>query len=190
MKYNKGFTLVELIIVIVIVAVLSIVSVPIYEAYIERARATEVFNILPSIIRAQKFYVMENGNFAENILDLGIQIDGTEKVSDSGLIIGTKTIRTKYFEYLTGQGDETDERLISGYVGVYRRGVTTHGFETVRGFTLRLSYVKQQWWIDGVKVKPGDCFTWPWSETYGGGAPENMDREMTKLKKRFVDKIW
>ena len=40
-KSKKGFTLVELVIVIVIVGILSVISVPIYRGYVDRAMRTE-----------------------------------------------------------------------------------------------------------------------------------------------------
>ena len=40
-KAKKGFTLVELVIVIVIVGILSVISVPIYRGYVEKAIMTE-----------------------------------------------------------------------------------------------------------------------------------------------------
>ena len=40
-KHSKGFTLIELIIVIVIVGILALVSVPIYNGYVKNARSSE-----------------------------------------------------------------------------------------------------------------------------------------------------
>jgi prepilin-type N-terminal cleavage/methylation domain-containing protein len=42
LKNSKGFTLLELIIVIVIVGVLSIIAVPVYKNYIEKTRPAPV----------------------------------------------------------------------------------------------------------------------------------------------------
>ncbi|MBR3654094.1 MAG: prepilin-type N-terminal cleavage/methylation domain-containing protein [Elusimicrobia bacterium] len=57
---RKGFTLVELVIVIVIVGILSIVAVPIYRGYTRKAMATEAKSLLGSIQIAEKVYYAAN----------------------------------------------------------------------------------------------------------------------------------
>lgn len=144
MKYNTGFTLVELIIVMAIVAILSIVSVPIYQIYIERARETELNTNIPAIIKAQRFHVMEYGQFADNLLDLGFQINGIEKTYN-----GRKGIRTKNYFYSTWQ--ESDEDLYTcGWIYVYRNKGNNVGVR----FGIRMFYVKVPEWYfykDNVK---------------------------------------
>lgn len=63
MKKTKGFTLVELIIVIVIVGILSIVAVPIYRGYTKKAIATEAKALLGSIATSEKVYYAEFGEY-------------------------------------------------------------------------------------------------------------------------------
>ena len=59
----KGFTLVELVITIAIVIILSVVSVPIYRGYINKAKWAEGYALLGVILSAQKTYFSEYGNF-------------------------------------------------------------------------------------------------------------------------------
>lgn len=63
MKRAKGFTLVELVIVIVIVGILSIVAVPIYRGYTRKAMASEGKALLGTIQTAEKVYFAENAIF-------------------------------------------------------------------------------------------------------------------------------
>lgn len=63
MKKTKGFTLVELIIVIVIVGILSIVAVPIYRGYTLKSKMTEGKSFAGSIITAQRVYYAEFGEW-------------------------------------------------------------------------------------------------------------------------------
>jgi prepilin-type N-terminal cleavage/methylation domain-containing protein len=65
MKKSKGFTLVELIIVIVIVGILSIVAVPIYRGYTKKAIATEAKALLGAIVTSEKVYYAEFGQYFE-----------------------------------------------------------------------------------------------------------------------------
>ena len=60
---RKGFTLVELVIVIVIVGILSIVAVPIYRGYTRKAMGTEAKSLLGSIQTAQKVYFAEMSEY-------------------------------------------------------------------------------------------------------------------------------
>ena len=59
----NGFTLVELVITIAIVIILSVVSVPIYRSYIDKAKMSEGYALLGTILSAQKAYYSEYGNF-------------------------------------------------------------------------------------------------------------------------------
>ena len=63
---NKGFTLVELVITIAIVIILSVVSVPIYRGYIEKAKMSEGYTLLGAILSAQKNYYSEYGYFLDD----------------------------------------------------------------------------------------------------------------------------
>lgn len=65
MKKNKGFTLVELVIVIIIVGILSIVSLTIYRKNINKAKMTEGKALLSAIIDAEEIRY-SNPNFESN----------------------------------------------------------------------------------------------------------------------------
>ena len=59
----KGFTLVELVIVIVIIGILSIVAVPIYNGYVKKAITVEGKTLLGVIQLAEKSYFAENTTY-------------------------------------------------------------------------------------------------------------------------------
>ena len=65
-KTKKGFTLVELVIVIVIVGILSVISVPIYRGYVEKAKMTEGNVLLNAIAKAELAYYVKNDCFVED----------------------------------------------------------------------------------------------------------------------------
>ena len=67
MKKAKGFTLVELVIVIVIVGILSIVAVPIYRGYTRKAMASEGKSLLGTIQTSQKVYFAEYAQYLGGI---------------------------------------------------------------------------------------------------------------------------
>lgn len=64
---TKGFTLVELMIVVAIVAFLSMVSIPSFVRFLSKAKRSEAYMNLGSIYIAQKSYWAENGRYAESL---------------------------------------------------------------------------------------------------------------------------
>lgn len=58
-KHSKGFTLVELIIVIVIVGILTIVAVPIFKGYVDKAKQVEAKAMLEQIGSFERTYSVE-----------------------------------------------------------------------------------------------------------------------------------
>ena len=64
-NYRKqtGFTLVELVIVIVIAGILSVISVPIYRGYVEKAIMAEGQMLLSSIGKAELAYHLQHKRF-------------------------------------------------------------------------------------------------------------------------------
>lgn len=62
---NNGFTRIELFIVILILAALSIVALPIYRGYLNKAIYSEGEALLVSLFDAEKIYYSEFGTFYE-----------------------------------------------------------------------------------------------------------------------------
>lgn len=60
---HKGFTLIELMIVVAILAVIAGIAIPAYNGYISTARTTEGSNNLASIKLAQEEYFLENNRY-------------------------------------------------------------------------------------------------------------------------------
>ncbi|MBQ3833935.1 MAG: prepilin-type N-terminal cleavage/methylation domain-containing protein, partial [Elusimicrobia bacterium] len=64
-KNNKGFSLMEVILVVVIIAVLSAISGPIYKGYSTKAKQSEGYALLGVILSAQQSYYE---NYSKNYL--------------------------------------------------------------------------------------------------------------------------
>jgi prepilin-type N-terminal cleavage/methylation domain-containing protein len=60
-RTRKGFTLVELAVVIVIIGVLAAFGVPKFLQSVEKSKATEAFNYWSSVQAAQERYIAQNG---------------------------------------------------------------------------------------------------------------------------------
>ncbi len=66
-RRSKGFTLVELVIVIAIVIILSVISVPIYRGYVDKSKMAEGYALLGTTLSAQKAYYSEHGYFYQHL---------------------------------------------------------------------------------------------------------------------------
>jgi prepilin-type N-terminal cleavage/methylation domain-containing protein len=64
LKDQKGFTLMELMVVIVIVAILAAVAVPLYINYVKDAQRTEAKGAIGAVITAEQTYYQLNGKYA------------------------------------------------------------------------------------------------------------------------------
>ena len=60
MKNKKGFSLMEVVMILVIVGILSIIAVPVYKKYVQRAVETEARAMLEELAHAQDMYLLKN----------------------------------------------------------------------------------------------------------------------------------
>ncbi len=71
---RRGFTLVELAVVIIIIGVLAAFAVPRFLDSVERSKAAEAFNYLSAVRAAQERYQVQQGTYADAVGDLDIQL--------------------------------------------------------------------------------------------------------------------
>lgn len=64
MAKKRGFTLIELMIVVAIIAFLAVVSVPSFMKFLAKAKRAEAYMNLSSIYAAQKVYFAEHGKYS------------------------------------------------------------------------------------------------------------------------------
>ena len=74
LKGRKGFTLVELAVVVVIIGVLAAFSVPRFLDSVERSKASESFNYLSAVRAAQERHQARQGTYSDDLAVLDIQM--------------------------------------------------------------------------------------------------------------------
>lgn len=67
MKYNKGFTLVELMITVVIVGILASVAIPAYTQYTVRAKRAAAESFIMSVANKQEQYILDARQYATTL---------------------------------------------------------------------------------------------------------------------------
>jgi prepilin-type N-terminal cleavage/methylation domain-containing protein len=81
MKNTKGFTLIELMIVIAILGILMAIAIPAYNDYLARARASEaIYAAAPYKLGVSEYYI-SNGTWPGNLGDIGVTFASTTYVA-------------------------------------------------------------------------------------------------------------
>jgi prepilin-type N-terminal cleavage/methylation domain-containing protein len=102
---RKGFTLVELAVVIVIIGVLAAFGVPRFMNAVEKAKAAEAFAYLAAIRDAQERYQAQNGTYATDLTALDIQIPAPTYFSVGTVVAGaTSNLQSSWSLTMTRSG--------------------------------------------------------------------------------------
>lgn len=71
---QKGFTLMELMVVIVIVAILAAVAVPLYINYVKDAQRTEAKGAIGAVVTAEQVHFQKNSTYTTTVTDLNVDL--------------------------------------------------------------------------------------------------------------------
>jgi prepilin-type N-terminal cleavage/methylation domain-containing protein len=78
MNDDRGFTLIELMVVVIIVGVLAAIAIPLYTGYIKNARTSEGTARLAAVMTAAKAYHQANDAWPADFGVAGFYGDGTQ----------------------------------------------------------------------------------------------------------------
>jgi len=120
---SRGFTLVELSVVIVIIGVLAAFGVPKFRNAVERSKAAEAFNYLAATRSAQERYQARQGTYASDLTSLDIAMPTPKYFSVGTVAPATSgTLEDSWTLTLTRMG-------ASGGYGQYTITFTQDGFD-------------------------------------------------------------
>lgn len=139
MKQSRGFTLIEVMIVVAIVAILAAVAVPAYTDYVLRGKMTEAFNNLGAFRVQMEQYYQDNRKY-----------DGTG-LGGCGAKAPTEA---KYFTYACTPAAPPAQTYTAKATGVAGQGLT--GFEyTINETNAKTSNITALGWSN---PSPNQCW--------------------------------
>jgi type IV pilus assembly protein PilE len=124
----RGFSLIEVMIVVVIVAILASIAIPSYRQYVLRTHRTEAKRTLLNVAAAQeKFYLQNNTYAGPSALDTappgGLGIADTTENGHYTVVIGAGDA-SAFSATATAQGGQTDDSRCASFT-INQTGVKT-----------------------------------------------------------------
>ena len=109
-KYNNGFTLIELMIVIAILAAIFAYALPNYRQYILRSHRTEAQNALMQVSHMQERFYANKNRFG-SAEELALESIFPTPTDDNGLYytIGMESTATSYTVTASAAGNQKDD---------------------------------------------------------------------------------
>jgi len=78
LRNRKGFTLVELMVVVIIVLVLAGIAVPVYIHYIQEGKKSEAYAVIDSVVSGALVYFQKNDSYTGGDFDVWLADDDVD----------------------------------------------------------------------------------------------------------------
>ncbi len=108
-RHDRGFTLIELMIVVAIVAVLLLVALPAYQDQLQKGRRTDAMAALQDIAGSMEKFMLDRSTYTESLDDLGYDTptdspEGYYRITVREPVAGSCEITNCYVLDATPQG--------------------------------------------------------------------------------------
>jgi type IV pilus assembly protein PilA len=117
-QVQKGFTLIELMIVVAIIGILAAIAIPAYQDYTIRSQVTEGMNLAGAVKAAVAETFAQTGRWPKTLTDVGIvAADGVTETPPMGKyvskvdFIGPGTLQITYASKTTAAGFQANELI-------------------------------------------------------------------------------
>ncbi len=137
-KNNKGFTLVELIVVLVILAILAAILVPTLLGYIDKARSEKDFSTAQTVrVAAQAAIDQAYGD--GKLTDGTTAVTSISAMGDGNTVFSGTPTGTGKYEKLVYSLSGVDKGKVTAFSFKYKEGIITEGTVTISGHTYTLA---------------------------------------------------
>ena len=118
LKKRKGFTLIEVIIVVIVVGIVASIAIPKMTTVVERMRAAEGVQILTTLLGAQNRFRQENNGFTNVMANLDVVISNSRNFTNPPTVLVPATEATDPVATVT---------RLRGATNLYRLGILSNG---------------------------------------------------------------
>lgn len=106
--FGRGFTLIELMIVVAVIAILAAIALPAYDQYIKRARRADAKEALVRLQIAQEKWRTNNTTYSESLTDLGVSALSADGFYDIAITADSSSA-TGFVATASGKGSQATD---------------------------------------------------------------------------------
>jgi prepilin-type N-terminal cleavage/methylation domain-containing protein len=104
---SKGFTLLELLVVVAIIGALAAIAIPVYSNYVDKAQVAVAFSTLDAIRKDFEFYHIDYHEYPPAPLDFTTGVDGAGQTAFSSLLLDQINNDLTLVSYVTALNNST-----------------------------------------------------------------------------------
>lgn len=151
-QMQKGFTLIELMIVVAIIGILAAVALPAYQDYTARAKVTEVNLQVSSCKGAVSEFIQSNGTFPANADAAGCSSTAETKYMAAGMAVGASGKITSGLIRGVAAGADGKSIILQPTTDAARKTAMTTATDPILGWSCGTDAEQEDW-----KFFPASC---------------------------------